>query len=464
MTSGIIRESLEQGESYLDGLRESRVSGSPTPEEIRSHLGARYPFTEPVGAKRLVSDVGAMLERWAVHTVHPRYFGYFNPTPLPEAIAADVLAACYNPQLAVWSHGPAAVEIEQHVLRWMAGRLGLPEGRTAAHFTSGGSEANLTATIAALTAKLPGYGVSGVSGQNDEPVVYHSAAAHDSFTKICHMTGIGRRALHVVPVDGSLRLDVGALRERIVADRGDGCRPVMVVATAGTTAAGVIDPLDEVAAVCREHDLWFHIDAAWGGAALLSPVLRRHFAGIEAADSITCDAHKWLSVTMGAGMFFSRHPRILEEAFRVTTDYMPDPDAGSVDPFTTSAQWSRRFIGLRLFMALAALGESGYAEMIDHQAEMGRYMRRRLTEEGWIHRSETPLPVCCVSHPAIDGAPDAVDRVLRDVLERGRVWISKVELGEYQALRACVTSRLTREDDVDVLVEELNDAVAGLGT
>jgi glutamate/tyrosine decarboxylase-like PLP-dependent enzyme len=151
----------------------------------------------------------------------------------------------------------------------------------------------------------------------------------------------------------------------------------MVVGTAGTTAAGIIDPLHEIARFCREEDLWFHVDAAWGGAAILSPTLKHHLAGIESADSITCDAHKWFSVPMGCGMFFCRHPDRVAEAFRADVTYMPKKtDTTVVDPLMNSVQWSRRFIGLKLFMAIAQHGESGQADMIEHQTRMAQVLRQ----------------------------------------------------------------------------------------
>ena len=461
MAPDIIREALSLGEAFVSRTAQLPVLDEPSPTAVQGHLVERYTFERPMEPDELVADVGQMLEQWAVQTIHPRYFGYFNPTPLREAIAADLITAFYNPQLAVWSHAPAAVEIERHVLDWVAQKLGQPDSATA-HFTSGGSEANLTAAIAALTAKVPGYGSHGLAGQLAPPIIYHSEGAHDSFTKICHMTGVGRAGLRVVPVDESLRMDIRALRDQMSADAEDGLRPVMVVATAGTTAAGVIDPLGEVHQVCDEFDAWFHVDAAWGGAAALSPTLRPHLAGIEIADSVTCDAHKWFNVTMGAGMFFSPHRDVVERAFRVSTDYMPDLDRGSVDPFVTSAQWSRRFIGLKLFMALAALGESGYASMLDQQAELGAYLRSSLSHAGWIHLSESPFPVSCVTHPDFEERPGALDETLDHVLRGARVWISKVRLGNREALRACVTSRLATRGDIDALIQEMDIAVAAV--
>src|SRR5271165_4414198 len=216
------------------------------------------------------------------------------------------------------------------------------------------------------------------------------------------MTGIGRRAVRLVKTDRRLKLDLNSLRRQVRQDRNDGWAPFLVVGTAGTTAAGVIDPLPDIAQFCRDERLWFHADAAWGGAAILSPALKEHLAGIEHADSITCDAHKWLSVPMGCGMFFCRHRESVSRAFRSEINYMPSKTPGyggdaaaTFDPLTHSVQWSRRFIGLKLFMALAEQGEAGCAAKIEHQTRIGRQLRELLVATGWRIVNSTPLPVVC---------------------------------------------------------------------
>ena len=224
-------------------------------------------------------------------------------------------------------------------------------------------EANLSAVVVALTRAFPDYGEHGLRGLTAQPAIYLTREAHNGYNKIAHMTGLGRRALRLVATGRDLKMDVRPRTEKRVAeDRKNGFLPFMVIGTAGTTAAGVIDPLAENRATCAEEEgLWFHVDAAWGGAAILSPASSIHLAGIECADSITCDAHKWLSVPMGCGMFFCRHRRERRQAFRADVSYMPGKKigTGASIPYTNSAQWSRRFIGLKLFMALAAARRSG---------------------------------------------------------------------------------------------------------
>jgi glutamate/tyrosine decarboxylase-like PLP-dependent enzyme len=267
-------------------------------------------------------------------------------------------------------------------------------------------------------------------------------------------------------VDASLRMDVGALRARIAADRAAGHAPFLVVGTAGTTGAGAIDPLAAIAEVARAEGLWLHADAAWGGAAALDPELRKALAGLERADSITLDAHKWLSVPMGAGMLLTRHLDVLERTFRVAAGYMPREAEGLdvMDPYAHSMQWSRRCIGLKLFLTLAAAGWDGYARVVRDMAAMGRALRSRLERAGWKAVNDTPLPLVCfvdATHAQGTEAP-YLARVAATVLASGEAWLSTVSLagGSLPALRACITNHRTGEDDLDALVETLAAARA----
>ena len=423
-----------------------------TPEEIRGHLASRYDFTKPMALDDVVADVETMLRTWQVQVTHPRYFGLFNPTVTLASIIADTLVAMYNPQLATWRTSPSANEIERHTLAWLSGKFGLP-AKTIASFTAGGAEANLSAVTVALTRAFPSYSEGGLCQLSGSPTVYLTQEAHHSFEKIAHITGLGRVALRKVATGPDLRMDPGDLARRVAADRKNGFAPFMVIGTAGTTAAGVIDPLPEVARVCRSEDLWFHVDAAWGGAAIVSPRLRVHLAGISDADSITCDAHKWFSVPMGAGMFFCRHPEAVQDAFRTQTSYMPGKMAGSaLDPYTTSVQWSRRFIGLKLFLALAERGESGYIDMIEHQTDMGNVLRDSLRRAGWRIVNSTPLPLVCFTRDDLVTA-----NFLGALYERQIAWMSEVRLGDGDpVMRACITNFHTSERDIEWVVDEMS--------
>jgi aromatic-L-amino-acid decarboxylase len=442
-------------EKVASDIADGPIVPSVTPQEIRDYLASRYDFRAPLELDTVCADVERMLRTWQVHVTHPRYFGLFNPSVTPASVVGDTLAAMYNPQLAAWRTAPAANEIERHTLAWLGRKLGFPV-EAAASFTSGGAEANLSAVIVALTRAFPGYGDRGLRDVPAPPTIYLSGEAHHSFSKIAHMTGLGREALRFVATDERFAMDMGDLARQVADDRRRGFAPFMVVGTAGTTGAGAIDPLPELAQICRSQDLWFHVDAAWAGAAILSPRLRRYLNGIEAADSITCDAHKWFSVPMGAGMFFCRHPHAVGEAFRAETTYMPGKTAGPArDPYTSSVQWSRRFIGLKLFLSLVERGESGYIEMIEHQARMGDVLRTTLQREGWRLVNTTPLPLVCFTRAGLD-----TGSFLAALYQRQIAWMSAVRLaGGPSVLRACVTSFRTTESDVEWVVREISRLV-----
>lgn len=447
---------------------ESEIADGPivpnvTPQEIRAHLGSRYDFKRTMALDEVIADVEQMLRKWQVQVTHPRYFGLYNPSVMPASVVADTLVAMFNPQLANWRTSPAANEIERHTLAWLTDKFGLPQDSIAT-FTSGGSEANLSAVVVALTWAFPEYGEHGLQKLSGQPKIYLTEETHHGFNKIAHMAGLGRRSLRIIATDSGLRMRAEELKKCVAEDRRNGFLPFMVIGSAGTTAAGVIDPLPEIARVCKEEGLWFHADAAWGGAAVVSPSLRLHLAGIECADSITCDAHKWLSVPMGCGMLFCRHRESVAQAFRSDVTYMPAKSAGSrdtagttFDPLTNSAQWSRRFIGLKLFMALAEHGEAGYAEMLERQARLGRMLRESLAASGWRIVNSTPFPVVCFTR---DGLEPAV--LLAALRERQVAWMSEAQLGGVPVMRACITSFKTTEQDIAWVVGEMNGLVSDL--
>ena len=447
-------------------MLESVIADGPivpnvTAAKIRAYLGSRFDFKQAMPLDEVVADVEQMLRTWQVQVTHPRYFGLYNPSVTLASVVADTLAAMYNSQLANWRTSPAANEMERHTLAWLSGKFGLPEDSIAT-FTSGGSEANLTAVVVALTRAFPEYGENGLRHLDGDPTIYLTEETHHGFNKIAHMAGLGRRSLRIVATDSNLQMNVGDLAKRVTEDRSIGLLPFMVIGTAGTTAAGIIDPLAGIAQFCKTQGLWFHADAAYGGAAAVSPNLRRHLDGIENADSITCDAHKWLSVPMGCGMFFCRHRDTVAQAFRSDVTYMPakpaseDPSA-TFNPLTHSTQWSRRFIGLKLFMALAQYGEAGYAEMLDHQARMGNVLRESLAATGWRIVNSTPLPVVCFTRDGL--LPSEFVAKLR---ERQIAWMSDAEIGGVQTVRACITSFKTTQEDIEWVVGQMNDLVSNV--
>jgi glutamate/tyrosine decarboxylase-like PLP-dependent enzyme len=454
-TEGFLSEIARFVEKQQSSIAEGPIVSRVTPDEIRTWLTSRYSFSRPLSLDEVVRDVQRMLQTWQVQVTHPRYFGLFNPSVTLASIVADTLVAIYNPQLATWRTSPAANEIERHTLSWLARKFGLPANAIST-FTSGGTEANLSAVVVALTRAFPDYAERGLRSIDSAPAIYATGETHHGFNRIVHITGLGRQSLRTVATDVHFKMDLADLQRQVEQDRKDGLAPLMVVGNCGTTAAGVIDPLLELGRFCREQGLWFHVDAAWGGAAAISPNLRNYLAGIEDADSLTCDAHKWFSVPMGAGMFFCRHADAVARAFQAEASFMPGKTAGFVfDPYTMSVQWSRRFIGLKLFLALANKGESGYVEMIEHQTRMGNLLRSLLQRTGWRIVNQTPLPLVCFIRDGLD-----ITSFLMSLRERQIAWMSEVRLGNgTPAIRACVTSFRTTESDIAQVVDEMNQLI-----
>lgn len=461
-----LEPSMEEQQVVLDAVAQlavaraegaSRIDVSPRLDagELRVRLGELDPEF-PMDALAAIEWSTNLMDESMVHTTSPTYFGLFNPSPSFMGVVGDLLTAVYNPQLAVWSHAPGPVEIEAWLIQYVGHRIGFNE-EFGGSFTSGGAEANAMAVHLALTHKFPEFGSKGLRGVGMDPVIYISTESHHAWVKIAHACGIGRDSIRHVPVGTDFKLDVGVLRDMIVEDEATGKRPTLVVGTAGTTSAGIIDDLHEIRSIATEHDLYFHVDAAWGGSAVLSDTLRPHLDGIETADSVTIDAHKWMSVPMGAGIFFTPHTELLHETYRISTAYMPDAVADTVDPYTTTNQWSRRFMGLKLFLTLLTAGRTGYEQQLDHDTELGDYLRQRLTDTGWDPINHTPLPVVCFVDP---NAPQDMmhhQRIVDQVLDTGKAWISATAVNGRPAIRACITSHRTTHKDIDLLVELLQE-------
>jgi glutamate/tyrosine decarboxylase-like PLP-dependent enzyme len=414
---------------------------------------ASFDFHAPRPLDQLLSWSITQLEHGIVHMTHPRYFGLFNPAPVFPAECADRIVGAFNPQLATWTTAPAAVEIESHVVKAVAMRAGLPADATG-HCTSGGSEANCTALLCALTRENPRFATEGARAFIGAPVFYISQDSHLAWLKIAHQTGIGRAGARLVPTDGRGQMDARALASAISNDRARGSVPVMIVATAGTTNAGMIDPLDHCAEIARDSALWYHVDAAWGGALIASDRLRGALTGIEHADSITIDAHKWFATTMGCGMFMTRHASILSTVFHVSTTFMPS-NIVNLDPYVTTAQWSRRFLGLRMFLSLAAAGWQGYGRHVERAIALMATLKRELAAHGWTIANDSQLAVLCVCPPPGSGE---IRALVSRVTASGKAWIAAAKLQGRDIIRICLTHGEATPEDIRELVRALNAA------
>ncbi|HUI60997.1 MAG TPA: pyridoxal-dependent decarboxylase [Steroidobacteraceae bacterium] len=452
---GTQRQEIDDYLTRALALAQQRVGAGPaTPDidiEAFSRELASFDFATRHPLPGLLDWSIGMLEHGVTHQIHPRYFGLFNPAASFPAQCADRIIASFNPQLASATTSPAAVALEAHVIRSVAQRAGFPPG-AGGHFTAGGSEANYTGMLCALTRAHPAFASDGARAFPGQPVFYTSRECHGSWVKIAHQVGIGRSAAHLVSTDGRGRMSPAALAQAITGDLASGRVPFLIVATAGTSNAGMVDPLEACAAIAARYGLWYHVDAAWGGAIVASERLRGAVAGLERADSATIDAHKWFATTMGCGMFIVRDPAALTAAFQVAASYMPSREQ-SLDPYMNSVQWSRRFLGLRLFLSLACAGWQGHAAHIERSVTLTAWIRAELERRGWSVVNDSPLAVLNVVPPAAIGEPRAV---VARVLKSGRAWVSLARFEEQDVIRICVTHGETSAEDLRILVQALH--------
>ena len=398
------------------------------------------------------------LELHSVHTPHPKYFGLYNPRSNFAGIMADLMTAYYNPQLAAWSHAPFAVEVEAKLIKELAYKFGYSSTNFDGVFATGGNEANQTAVLCALNNQFPNYNRDGLFAIAKKPIIYCSEEAHHSVYKAAKTAGLGYESVIAIPINEEQKLDTKVLEQKIKLSIQCNEAPLMIIGTAGTTGSGIIDDLTGISEIAKRHKIWFHVDAAYGGAAVLSEQLKEHLKGIALSDSITFDAHKWMSIPMGASVFITSHPHILAKTFSISTEYMPK-DAEKleiVDPYSHSIQWSRRFIGLKLYLSLLFYGWKGYEETINHQAAMADLLREKLINNNWSVLNKSKLPVVCFTDEKYKNDEHFTKKMLENIYIQGKSWLSSYPLNNINSFRVCITNYNTSEIELDELIEELN--------
>ena len=442
-------------EAHFSGLADLPVSSSLDKKAIRTYI-QQLSFDHPLSSDQVITSVMDGLTRYLVHTPHPSYFGLFNPRPNFPSMLADVITAGYNPQMAAWSHAPYAAECESHVIHEIGIKFGWKQDQIDGTFCSGGAEANLTAVLCALQDAFPAFAKSGVLGLDKRPIIYTSEQSHHSIARAARITGLGSDSVRNVPVLNDLTMGIKVLNEMIIEDINNGHLPIMIAATAGATGPGAIDPLKEIAACCKSNNMWFHVDAAYGGALILSATKKYILEGIDLADTITFDIHKWTSVPMAASLLMTSHPNILSETFRIHAAYMPRDAEGQsiVDPFAHSMQWSRRFIGLKLYMTLACFGWKGMNDLVDHTCQIGNLFREKIEKHNWNILNYSKMPIIVFSDDRLSN--DQIQGICDGINKSGQAWISTYPIHGVLGLRVCITNYKTSETELDKLVGHLN--------
>jgi aromatic-L-amino-acid decarboxylase len=456
---------------YAATLDQRKVTSPATPGD----LGRLFDETLPehgIAIEEILNAFTSHVLPHAMQVASPRYFGQFNPTPLPIGVWADALSSSLNQNAGAWRNGPTSAMIEARVLRWLCDLIDYG-AQSFGVLASGGTEANLIALKCArdrvqhnAAAPVPA-AMNGLRSLPGDLTVYASEQCHFSIERSVDILGIGRNNLRKIATDSNFHVRPDALREQVQRDREEGLVPCCIVGVAGATSTGVIDPLTELAEIARENDCWYHIDAAYGGTLAFSHKHRDKLAGIQLADSITFDPHKWMFVPFACGAVLVRDGgRILRDSFDITPEYLNEDRGGAdveFDFFRYGQMGTRRFTSLKLWMALKFMGRSGYASVIEHQIELTQYLAARIDELADFERvSPVETAVCCFRFvPALPSAADAsaldsLQQKLQQKIERGgEAWITTTVLNGRRALRVNINSFLTRRRHIDDLLELL---------
>jgi aromatic-L-amino-acid/L-tryptophan decarboxylase len=371
-----------------------------------------------------------------------------------DAIGAlgDFYASVLNQNVTAWRSAPAAVAVERTVIAWLAEAIGC--SGFAGTFTSGGSLGNLMALAMARESRAP------ANEDGVQPaVVYASEEIHMSIPKAVAMLGLGRASLRLIQVDANLRIDVPALEAAIARDREAGVRGIALVASAGTIMTGAVDPLAELAAVARRHDLWFHVDGAYGAAAALAEPDK--FVGLSQADSISLDAHKWLYQPLDCSVLLYRDANIARETFAYSAEYVKTTSDDPVEAFAffeQTIELSRRFRALKLWLSLRYHGLAAFRAAIAENLAQARLLAELIEEQPSLELL-APVELSAVCFRWSNGELGALnglnEAILQDVNQAGRVWLSNASVRETVGLRACITNHRTSEQDVRRIVEEV---------
>lgn len=455
---------------FLEGLRELPIRRRETPEEVREAVLREVPEA-PLPTADLVAYLRSVVLEHSMYPGHPGFMAYISGAGTVPGTAADLIATGLNQNVGGWRLSPAATEIEQHLVRWLASQMGLPPG-SGGLLTSGGAMANFIALKVARDRALgPRAREDGVRGA--PPMrIYASEDAHDTNDRAADMLGLGHGSVRHIAADDQYRMRIPDLVSAIEEDEAAGIRPIAIIGMAGTTATGAIDPLDAIADLCTDRGLWFHVDGAYGAPAAMVPDLRPLFAGIERADSISIDPHKWLYTSHSGGCVLMRDIESLHEAFALHPSYTREDKsvAGTGDDlYEYGPQFSRAFQGLKVWVSLLAHGRAAYVQRIAHDVELARYLHRRVEERPEFERmAPTTLSIACFRYAppdlaGVSGRDEYLDelneRLMIELQLDGRVFPSNAVLGGRFALRACIVNFRTEAEEMDLLL----DTAAELG-
>ena len=459
---------------HLAALPKGPVTPGETLATVRDALGGAGLPEHGADPGRLLEETAELLFHHSLYNGHPRFFGYITSSAAPIGALGDLLAASVNPNVSSFSLAPMATEIERQTLRWIAELIRYPVDADGV-LVSGGNMANFVCFLAARRARASwNVRAEGLGGPGRRLRVYASTETHTWIQKACDLFGLGTDAIHPIPVDRELRMEVSALAEAVREDRARGEVPFLVVGTAGSVATGAVDPLRAIAEVCRAEDLWFHADGAYGALAAALPDAPPELHALALADSVAVDPHKWLYAPLEAGCALVRRPGALIDTFSYRPPYYHFPEGAEppVNFYERGPQNSRGFRALKVWLGLRQAGRAGYAAMMADDVRLTRQLYERVQAHPRLEAFTCGLSIATFRYvpegvrrddPA---ATDYLNKLNTELLTRmqtsGRAYPSNAVIHGAFVLRACIVNFRTRPEDVDTLpgiTAEIGDAV-----
>ena len=456
---------------FIDHIDERPVTTGETPKQIQTILGNASLPENGTSVSELFSKTSDLLLNHSLLNGHPKFFGYITSSPAPIGALADLLATAVNPNVGANILSPMATAIEVQTLKWLAEFIGVsPE--YGGVLVSGGNMANFTAFLAARTAKAPkSLKEDGLTNNLEEMVFYCSKATHTWIDKAAVLFGHGLKAIRWIPVDADNKMNIDALSEAIDHDVKMGKKPFLVIGNAGDVSTGVVDNLSAIAAICKSNNLWFHIDGAYGIPAAVIPKYKNLFDGIQEADSIALDPHKWLYAPLEAGCILVKNPQHLIDTYSshpVYYNFSNHDEKPTVNYYEYGFQNSRGFRALKVWMALQQVGKNGYIEMINEDIELSQLLFEEAQNHVELEAVTQNLSITTFRYVPGGYKQDEKkneiylntlnEKLLNELQQGGELFLSNAVVADKYCLRCCIVNFRTSRKDileiVDIIVRE----------
>lgn len=452
---------------FYDTISERPVTTGETPKEIQAILGNASLPESGTSVSELFSMTTDLLLNHSLLNGHPRFFGYITSSPTQIGALADMLAAVINPNVGANILSPIATAIERQTVKWLAEFIGISPSYGGI-LVSGGNMANLTAFLAARTAKAPkSMKEGGLVNTPNEMVFYCSKATHTWIDKAAVLFGHGSKAIRWIPTDDDNKMNTAILSQTIMDDIKNGKKPFLVIGNAGDVSTGVVDDLSEIASICKSHDLWFHIDGAYGIPAAVIPEYKSLFAGIREADSIALDPHKWLYAPLEAGCTLVKNPQHLIDTYSAHPAYYnfdSSADEPNLNYYEYGFQNSRGFRALKIWMALQQVGKNGYIKMINEDIELSKLLFESAQKHSELEALTQNLSIATFRYVPLNYGQDEDylntlnEKLLNELQQGGEVFLSNAVIASKYCLRACIVNYRTSKKDIleiiDIIVRE----------